>query len=403
VIKIENLIVYLLLIISFGMMPCNKEKVVYHDGYIDYFYAIVNGKLDQVRHFVEKDGADVTFVGSGDFEINQVVYGTKPIHIAAMFGHLEIVKYLVEEEDVDVNSLSGYTTSRSALHCAAEEGHLDIVRYLVGKKIRINLVCRGMGEITALVLAIKKNHLDIVKYLVLNGATLGDFFRGLSFHGNFGQALKFLNSENFEEAQKYIDAQNCWRSSEYLENCSKFVEYLCEIVVLFDQRFDKIDFALKKFQENNSLAKDLVDLLLLRSIYLLKEIKKKKPNKIISAIKKFFKVKKATPKKQYLTDPHCVLCVDLYNKYKKNGQFRNLLCRGLHLDKNFATTDLFGAIIKKIKMSCDALPEARKYKIEKLLILLKNNKIFKEKLYDQTKKNNQGRSIRCDLVVCCKL
>ena len=47
---------------------------------------------------------------------------------AAECGHMEIVKYLVEEHDANVNAQNGL-----ALCVAAEIGHMEIVKFLIDK------------------------------------------------------------------------------------------------------------------------------------------------------------------------------------------------------------------------------------------------------------------------------
>ena len=56
--------------------------------------------------------------------------GFKPIHYASGYGHLDLVKCLVEEFKCDTNSVA---VSVTPLHLAAMNGHLDVVRYLIEK------------------------------------------------------------------------------------------------------------------------------------------------------------------------------------------------------------------------------------------------------------------------------
>ena len=55
--------------------------------------------------------------------------GWTPIHIAAMCGHLDVVRYLVEEVKIDPDNSAndGFTS----IWLAARNGHFELVRYLV--------------------------------------------------------------------------------------------------------------------------------------------------------------------------------------------------------------------------------------------------------------------------------
>ena len=57
-------------------------------------------------------------------------YGQTPLHLAAEYGTLEIVQFMVDERNFEFSSEKGYTP----LHCAARGGKLDIVKYLIEKK-----------------------------------------------------------------------------------------------------------------------------------------------------------------------------------------------------------------------------------------------------------------------------
>jgi len=64
------------------------------------------------------------------------------LHIAASKGHLDIVKYLVENgADINVKN-SGQQTP---LHYSCFEGHLSVVEYLISKGIEVN--SRGLGSV----------------------------------------------------------------------------------------------------------------------------------------------------------------------------------------------------------------------------------------------------------------
>lgn len=66
--------------------------------------------------------------------LNDVVYdrtkeGYTPLHLAALYGHLPVVKLFITELNIDPNT-PGFR-GRPPLHDAAQQGHLDIVKYLI--------------------------------------------------------------------------------------------------------------------------------------------------------------------------------------------------------------------------------------------------------------------------------
>jgi len=96
-------------------------------------------------------------------------------------GHLEIVKYLLEN-GADVNQQveiegSGYeyedeeesiAYSYTALMDASENGHLEVVKYLIQNGADVNT--KDFKGCTALAQASDKGHIEIVKLLIKNGA-----------------------------------------------------------------------------------------------------------------------------------------------------------------------------------------------------------------------------------------
>jgi ankyrin repeat protein len=61
--------------------------------------------------------------------VDDVMAGNKigytPLHRAAINGHLDVVKYLVEEKGADVKA--AYNDGRTPLHRTAGSGNLDVV------------------------------------------------------------------------------------------------------------------------------------------------------------------------------------------------------------------------------------------------------------------------------------
>jgi len=72
---------------------------------------------------------------------------TTPLHLASEYGHLDVVRYLVEETNYDVECRD--EDEETPLHVAAREGRLDIVQYLIGER-GCDPMCKGQGGGTSL-------------------------------------------------------------------------------------------------------------------------------------------------------------------------------------------------------------------------------------------------------------
>lgn len=89
------------------------------------------------------------------------------LYYGARYGHLDVVKYLVENgADVNNQAIDG----DSALHESASSGHLDVVQYLVRQKA--NIYIRNKVGQTVLHSAVKSNNIDIISYLVRCGVSV---------------------------------------------------------------------------------------------------------------------------------------------------------------------------------------------------------------------------------------
>ena len=104
-------------------------------------YASMNGQLELVKYLIKEQGANI------------ILDENKALRTASCYGHLEIVKYLIEN-GADVHSFND-----QALRYASGYGHLEIVKYLVEQGADI----RHFADFT--------RSLDIVKYL--NGRQIG--------------------------------------------------------------------------------------------------------------------------------------------------------------------------------------------------------------------------------------
>jgi ankyrin repeat protein len=95
--------------------------------------------------------------------------GLHAIHLAALENNVQILRYLVEEERVDLSPPS--ESGPKALHLAAKGGSMEAVQYLIGKGADIE--AKDQEGITPLHAAALQGHLEIVKYFIENKADIG--------------------------------------------------------------------------------------------------------------------------------------------------------------------------------------------------------------------------------------
>ena len=84
-----------------------------------------------------------------------------PLHLAAQYGHLEVVQYLTLEQHCDPLCVADDNTP---LHAAALNGHLQLVRFFV-EVLHCPPDVRGQHNMTPLEQARSRGHHHVIKYL----------------------------------------------------------------------------------------------------------------------------------------------------------------------------------------------------------------------------------------------
>jgi len=123
--------------------------------------------LDLIRKWRsrESDMADTITICLEDFQVNaNSIDGATPLHNAAKFGHLEVVKFLVEKGGADVESKDS-EYGQTPVSYAAEDGHLEVVKFLV-KEAGADVESKDLIQKTPLRWAAENGHVEAVKFLV---------------------------------------------------------------------------------------------------------------------------------------------------------------------------------------------------------------------------------------------
>lgn len=130
----------------------NLKREIFHKWAIHQ--ASTYGHLDIVRYFVQDCQLDPTITS---------YCGISALHLACEFGFLGIIRYFVDECNVDA-AMPGYD-GRTALHVASEKGNLDTVRYLVLDR-QVDATVTSNDGTTAFHLACRHGHLDSIRFFI---------------------------------------------------------------------------------------------------------------------------------------------------------------------------------------------------------------------------------------------
>ncbi|XP_067661916.1 putative ankyrin repeat protein RF_0381 [Haliotis asinina] len=161
-------------------------SLAYASGSNSLHVACSRGRLKVVKYIISQNIVDINCRGlgkktaamfaaaCGHKEVVELLFengadlslacgtGSNILHSACSRGRLEVVKYILSQNIVDINSRGG--SKKTPAMTAAQYGHKEVVELLVENGADLSLVCcRG---INILHLACSKGHLEVVKYVI---------------------------------------------------------------------------------------------------------------------------------------------------------------------------------------------------------------------------------------------
>ena len=141
--------------------PLQEDK----QGINSIHHSALGGQLTVLKYFIEDQGHNPASAGSSGR-----LAGWTPLHVAARFNHLELVRYLVAEQQVDpmCQAEDGDTPLHRACH---DDSNMNVVVYLVNAMsqhlpLKDVVSCRGKDGDTPLHDAALYGQLKIIKYFI---------------------------------------------------------------------------------------------------------------------------------------------------------------------------------------------------------------------------------------------
>ncbi|NGX49248.1 MAG: hypothetical protein K940chlam5_00844 [Candidatus Anoxychlamydiales bacterium] len=156
-------------------------KGIGFDEETDLILAAKEGHIERLKELLQQEDIDVN--AKNEFDRSALTYASREGHlkivqillqqkgieisiealiIALRAGHLEIAQELLQT-DIDVNEKDNY--GDTALSCASDDGHLKIVEILL-QRDNIDFNVKNSFEATPLILASRSGYLEIVELLL---------------------------------------------------------------------------------------------------------------------------------------------------------------------------------------------------------------------------------------------
>ncbi|XP_048410127.1 ankyrin repeat domain-containing protein 16 [Stegostoma tigrinum] len=135
------------------------------EGKVKHLIRIIQeGSLSHLKEELGKGEAVLDTVLKGHFGRS----GDTVLHYAARYGHLPILKYLVEELGANIELVN--SDYKRALHEAGSMGHRMCVRYLLAQGANVD--CLKKADWTPLMMACTRKNLEVITDLIESGASL---------------------------------------------------------------------------------------------------------------------------------------------------------------------------------------------------------------------------------------
>lgn len=163
-----------------------RDLLVAGGATLEIHDAAAVGHLDRAKELVEASPALARAFSPDGFPV---------VALAAVFGHLDVTRYLFEQ-GADLNASASNGSGYNALTGAVASGHTEIVRWLLEHGANPNY--RYGAGYSPLLTAAANGHLEIVKLLLAHGADAN------AITNDGKSALTFATERNHPAVADYL-------------------------------------------------------------------------------------------------------------------------------------------------------------------------------------------------------
>jgi ankyrin repeat protein len=164
------------------------EVLVSRGAKLNLYEASITGKLEAVKDILRKNPAEANSLSPDGFS---------SLHLAAFFGHAEIVKYLLEM-GADANTVANNRMKVMPLHSAVAHNQLEISEILIVHGAEVN--AKQEGGFVPLHAAAQSGNLEMARLLLKHGAEV-------NVKSNDGRTPLALTKEEGPEAGRREDRE----------------------------------------------------------------------------------------------------------------------------------------------------------------------------------------------------